>query len=213
MKATSDIVVYGVNRANGSSDAFLALPADALGQDYILASYKETGDFISQAGIIATQPNTTIFIHIPDAIDHNGDIRVGPTIVTEEPFFNITLDAFKTLQLESFFDLTGINITSDKPITVISGNTARANATDKDFLCDHFSEQLSPTRSWGRSFATVPFSVGITDDVFQVIGEYYLLSLIYCALTGQRWLHNITQTNCSNVMIFRTKSSCDFLKK
>ena len=175
MEATSDIVVYGVNRANGSSDAFLALPADdALGQDYILASYKETGDFISQAGIIATEPNTTIFIHIPDAIDYNGEIRVGPTVISEERFYNVTLDAFQTLQLESFFDLTGINITSDKPITVISGNTARANATDKDFLCDHFSEQLSPTRSWGRSFATVPFSVGKTDDVFQVIGGYYL---------------------------------------
>ena len=173
MKATSDIVVYGVNRANGSSDAFLALPVDALGQDYIVASYKETGDFISQAGIVATQPNTIINIHVP--VYENSmfyEIKVGSHTMIGEKFFNVTLDAFQTLQLESHFDLTGINIASDKPLTVISGNTARVNASDRDFLCDHFSEQLSPTRSWGRSFATVPFSIGKTDDVFQVIGKY-----------------------------------------
>ena len=173
LRATSDIVVYGVNRANGSSDAFLALPADALGQDYIAASYKETGDFISQAGIVATQPNTTIEIHVPDFEDGMSyEIKVGMHTMTGEKSFNVTLDAFQTLQLESHFDLTGINVASNKPITVISGNTARVNASDSDLLCNHFSEQLSATRSWGRSFATVPFSIGKTDDVFQVIGKY-----------------------------------------
>ncbi len=173
LTATSDVVVYGLNKANGSSDAFLALPADALGQDYIVASYKETEDFISQAAIVATENNTDIHIHVPefDEEDTPYEVRVGSQVMERGQKANFTMNAFQTLQLESVLDLTGINIASNKPITVISGNTAKVNLGDGDFLCEHISEQLSPTRSWGRSFATVPFAIGKTDDVFQVIGK------------------------------------------
>ncbi len=195
--ATSDIVVYGLNRANATadSDAFLALPSDALGDDYILASLRAaaaaaardadvTSDVFSQAGVVATQPNTTLRVLFPDLSSQykRKTFGSGTAVLSEgERSFNVTLDEFQTLQLESATDLTGVNIISDKPVTVISGSTVRVGGAEEGGAgrCDHYSEQLSPTRSWGRSFATVPFSTGETDDVFQVIGKIMLPSNVW----------------------------------
>ena len=48
IEASSDVVVYAVNKGNGSSDAFLALPRDALGDEYYVASYKPSKTYLSQ---------------------------------------------------------------------------------------------------------------------------------------------------------------------
>lgn len=54
MEATSDIVVYAVNKGNGSSDAYLALPTDALGDEYYVASYKPSKTYLSQVRCAST---------------------------------------------------------------------------------------------------------------------------------------------------------------
>ena len=79
------------------------------------------------------------------------------------------------LQLISEDDLTGAWIKGTSPLVVISGDTAIINQTQPHVWSDHFEEQLSPTKSWGRSFATVPFSDGMKGDIFRIIGKLILI--------------------------------------
>lgn len=74
-------------------------------------------------------------------------------------------------QIISEDDLTGAWIKGSSPLVVISGDTATINTSQSFVWNDHFEEQLSPTKSWGRSFATVPFSGGMMGDVFRIIGN------------------------------------------
>ncbi len=172
MIASGDVVVYGMNKANRGSDAFLALPADALGNEYFVASYSNEGS-VSQIGIVATQNDTAVVVTVP-YMNRGIVLRYGSKAFKEGEHLNISLGMYETVQLESYQDLTGVHINATKPIAVFSGDTSLVATKDGFLSQDHFSEQLSPTQSWGRSFATVPFSTSESDDVFKIIGKHSL---------------------------------------
>lgn len=52
IKASADIVVYGINKQTWSTDGFLAFPVDVVGQDYYTSHYHPGNLLVSQCSII-----------------------------------------------------------------------------------------------------------------------------------------------------------------
>ena len=164
--STAEVTVYGLNRVPFTTDAFLGLPTDILGTEYINLGYKNT-DIVnaSQFGIVATQNSTAV--------------TITPTVTTGSrtagvPYL-ITLNQGQTYQLRNTnsapADLTGSIIQSDKPIAVFGGHQCANIPNGNTFACDHVVEQLPPTSTWGQAFLTVPLATRINGDTFRVLAS------------------------------------------
>ncbi|WP_049805137.1 immunoglobulin-like domain-containing protein [Stigmatella aurantiaca] len=162
--AGEEIAVYGLNRVKASTDAFLGLPTDILGTDYLALGFKNTGVVNgTQFGLVATEDGTVITI-TPAAKAGTHEEAVP---------FSITLGRGQTYQLKSTqsdeADLSGSSIHSNRPIAVFGGHEC-ANIPDGDtYACDHLVEQLPPTTTWGKSFATVPLKSRSNGDTFRFV--------------------------------------------
>ncbi len=68
-------------------------------------------------------------------------------------------------------DVTGSIITSTKPVAVFGGNRA-SFIPSQYFAADHLVEQLPPTNTWGREFATAPLVTNSTrGDRFRFLAQ------------------------------------------
>lgn len=137
------VAVYGLNWANASTDAFMALPVSSLGTDYRILTYKTT---VQNAGstisVVATQDGTLLTI-----FNHQSNITT-----------NINLNQGQTYTLEATVlneDLTGSQIQSNFPVTVFGSNELSYIPQTCQFA-DHIIEQLWPVTSWGKNFIIVP---------------------------------------------------------
>ncbi|MBP6871929.1 MAG: Ig-like domain-containing protein [Bacteroidales bacterium] len=164
---TSDnpVTVYGMNQATATTDAFLALPVDALGTDYLVMGYTRDASFVlyAQMTIVATQDNTSLTI-TPTAT--GGGFTAGVP-------GNVVLNQGQVFQLRSNAvgaDYTGSHVVSDKPVAVFGGNEC-TNISGSLRACDHLVEQMVPTSGWGRSFLTVPLATRLAGDVFRVLAQ------------------------------------------
>lgn len=162
--SNDDITVYGLNQKSASTDAFLGLPVDILGNEYVVLSYtslQANTTLASELGIVATIDNTELTI-IPASNTNNRQAGVP---------FNITLQKGETFQLiagVSNGDLTGSIIRSNNPIAVFSGNTC-ANVPFGIRACDHMIEQIPPATSLGQSFVTAPLATRRAGDIFRIV--------------------------------------------
>ncbi|NTW26473.1 MAG: Ig-like domain-containing protein, partial [Lentimicrobium sp.] len=164
---TSDnpVTVYAMNSRNASTDAYLALPVDALGTDYLVMGYTRDADnpLFAQMTIVATEDNTAITI-TPKAT--GGGFTAGVP-------GNIVLNTGQVFQLRSNLsgaDYTGSVVVSDKPASVFGGNNC-TNISGSLRACDHLVEQMVPTSGWGKSFLTVPLATRLAGDVFRVMAQ------------------------------------------
>jgi protocatechuate 3,4-dioxygenase beta subunit len=162
--AEKEITVYGLNQRSASTDAFLGLPIDILGNEYIIMSYtswRSTVTLASVLGVVATEDNTTVTI-----IPANGT-RLRSAGVPYE----ITLQKGQTYQLAAAIngnDLTGTIIKSNAPVSVFSGHTC-SNVPFGTTYCDHLIEQIPPVSSLGQSFVTTPLSTRRSGDIFRIL--------------------------------------------
>ena len=160
VSSAAEVTVYGLNRARYTTDAFLGLPADILGTEYINLGYGRSG---SQFGIVATQANTTVTI--------TPSVTTGSRIVGVP--YSIILNQGQTYQLRnttSTGDLTGSIVQSDKPIAAFGGHQC-ANIPPGYTACDHIVEQLTPTNTWGQTFLTVPLATRLKGDTFRILAS------------------------------------------
>lgn len=164
--ATTDIVVYGVNDAGFSADAFLALPRDVLGTSYIVLGYTSYGNASDEASafiVVGDEDDTVVTI----------TLSVSYGWRSEGIPYNITLDALQMYQLYTRLegeDITGTVITSNKPVAVFSGSIM-ALVPEFSGLPGHLIEQIPPTDTWGTTFFTVPIAQRNTGDVFRILAR------------------------------------------
>jgi hypothetical protein len=160
-----EVTVYGLNRVQFTTDAYLALPTDILGTSYINLGYKNTNIVNStQFGIVASQNGTVV--------------TITPTVTTGTRVagvaYNITLNQGQTYLLRNTNaapqDLSGTIITSTKPIAVF-GSMQCANIPDGYVACDHIVEQLPPTTAWGKNFISVPLKTRTKGDTFRFLAS------------------------------------------
>ena len=160
VSSAAEVTVYGLNRIQFTTDAFLGLPTDILGTEYLNLGYTSNGSS-TEFGVVATQANTTVTI-TPSVT--TGSHTVGAP-------YAITLNQGQTYQLGNSNygnDLSGSLIKSDKPVAVFGGVEC-ANIPLGASYCDYVVEQLTPTSTWGQSFLTVPLATRTQGDTFRVL--------------------------------------------
>ncbi|XP_078686977.1 IgGFc-binding protein-like [Branchiostoma floridae x Branchiostoma belcheri] len=155
----TEITVYGVNKVRASTDGFLGLPKDVLGKEYFVASY--TSGRPSEFGIFGTEDNTDVRITLRGNTVYEGVAYSTGSVV------RLVLNKFEAVQFQGS-DLTGTRITSNKPVTLMSGVQC-AYVPAGVYGYDHIVEQIPPVDSWGRRFVTVPLAVRTAGDIFRIV--------------------------------------------
>lgn len=166
---TSDqpVVVYSHIIQSARSGATLLLPVNVLGRDYIVPSYRNTGNLsggginagYGEVTIVAPEPNTTVeittVVKSRDGLRNAGDK------------YNITLanpgDVYQ-IQFERGADISGTRVRSIatgtgkcQPIAVFSATTWSGFDCVGASGGDNLFQQLFPIKAWGKSFLTAPF--------------------------------------------------------
>ncbi len=172
--ADEEVTIYGLNLQRYTSDAFLALPVDALDVEYMATSYDGLAQFASlnlssQIAIVSTADNTLVEI-IPAA--DVGDRLAG------EPF-TVTLDRLEVYQLSSnIADLTGTLISSGSPVAVMGGHKcadtpslSRSPTGGRIGWCDHLVEMMPPVSTWGQSFSIIPLATRLNGSVVRLLAR------------------------------------------
>jgi uncharacterized protein (TIGR02145 family) len=155
--STDPISVYGLNYRFYSTDAFLALPVNALGLDYTIMTYTNTvQDHGSCFSVVATQDGTTltIFNHQTNSTS-NINLDIGQTYYVQATNYGE--------------DVTGSRIQSNFPVAVF-GSATSVFIPDGCGAADHLVEQMFPYYSWGKNFLTVPLAGrDNSGDIFRVL--------------------------------------------
>ena len=180
MISDRDVIVYGKNPTNGSSDVYLILPIDDIGDDYIAVSHRPTGQFTSYIGIVATEASavvTEIDITVP-LLGRNISLRMGEYHCDEGQTLTVELAAYETVQLESNQDLMGVAVTSSHPVALITGDTTVLKLNNGTTVVNHFGNQMIPTGKWGKKFvaaASESSAAGdprsVNHDVYHILGK------------------------------------------
>ncbi|MCX6249953.1 MAG: hypothetical protein NTX61_04290 [Bacteroidetes bacterium] len=159
--ANDPISVYGLNNKIYSTDAFLALPVNALGLDYRIITYKTTYASIDSLGscfsVVATKDGTalTIFNHQTNSTSY------------------INLDMGQTYHVRATVnsqDLTGSRVQSNFPVAVFGSVDIGYIPSSSCMAPDHIVEQMFPYYSWGKNFLTVPLAGRDgSGDIFRIV--------------------------------------------
>ncbi|CAC5395658.1 unnamed protein product [Mytilus coruscus] len=144
IKSDKEIAVYAVNKAIYSTDAFVVLPLDTLGVNYYVITWSNQAEFM----IIATEQNTKVWI----VIAKGTNIRYNGVTYTSGMTLNISMNRYQTFHVHGGPDYTGTRISSNNPITVISGAYCTRIGSG---ACDHLSSQLTPVETLGNTFVTI----------------------------------------------------------
>lgn len=158
--AQEEVTVYGLSRKSASTDAFLCLPTDVLGDSYIIPSY--TGyPSPSQLVVVCTQDST--LITITPSVDAQTRVAGVP--------YNVILKSGQAYQLQGTDDndLTGSIITSSAPVAVF-GSVECANITSGCRYCDFIAEEIPPVSTWGKNFISAPLA-GKTGDIYRFLAS------------------------------------------
>jgi hypothetical protein len=146
------ISVYTLNQTNGSADATNIFPIAALGDNYYHISYTplQYYEWIyhDAYAVIATKDNTQLF--------HDNS-------------WVTTLNAGQVYYRTSLTDMTGSQITTDKPVAFFALNQC-VFLPEGYWAADHLMQQLAPIKSWGRNFF-VPVSHLAKDRVRIMVSQ------------------------------------------
>ncbi len=175
-----EVTVYALSQAFTTSEAFLVLPTDVLGNRYFILSYPSdsyvadsTSFTPSQFAIVATKDSTRVIIYPSKPTRVNG-LRRQEIIINKGEVYLVQADIPKDTT-----DLTGTEIISNKPIAVFAGHQ-RAKLPIYSFIRypngsrDILIEQMPPVTTWGKNSIVVPFqkTSGETNnghDIFRVL--------------------------------------------
>jgi hypothetical protein len=172
---TKLLTVYGINNADVSTDAFLALPCHAYPyvryRYFVFSALTEstTGTFRSRFLIVPCEDNTEVILRPTQQIQVNSDLTESPvpTLVEAGQSITFTVNRLQTAQFNAEMDLTGTIIDSNKPISVFVGHECGQVPSDRT-ACDHLVEQIPPDATWGTQFFTVPLDERESGEHYRV---------------------------------------------
>ena len=164
--SADEVTVYGLNRITATTDAFLGLPTDILGTEYIVLTH-ENVNIVNAVlfGVVGTVNGTTV--------------TITPSVTTGARAagvpYDIVLNQGQTYQLVNTSanpaDLTGTIITSTSPVAVFSGHQCANVPNGSTVACDHLIEQTPPASTWGQSFVTMPLATRTGGDTFRFLAQ------------------------------------------
>ncbi|MBU3740987.1 MAG: T9SS type A sorting domain-containing protein [Candidatus Kapabacteria bacterium] len=175
-----DVSVYALNQAQFTSDAFMVLPTDALGTDYVVMSYPSSGSVEqntttpSQFVVMATEDGTNVTIDPRVPTLRNG-IAQQQVMLNRGQSYLVQADT----RVRQRGDLTGTMIIADKPIAVFGGHQRTVVPIQNSSLSsrDCLVEQLNPVTTWGRRSFIAPFPRSSDEefagnDVYRVLARF-----------------------------------------
>jgi len=167
--ANQEVTVYAEAREETSTDAWLALPTDVLGTDYLVLCYPSDGaygritlfsngitqEYPSQFCVIATQNDTRVTITNAAGRSPSGTWSEKTVTLQAGQVYLVQAEIARTILND---DLTGSRVRATKPVAVIAGVVRTelpridANNASRDCLI----EQMPPISTWGLSSIIVP---------------------------------------------------------
>jgi hypothetical protein len=164
--AQNEVTIYGLNRASATTDAYLGLPTDILGLEYIVLGFGNVNVVNGTEFVVAAAADNTVVTITPSVT--TGARTVGVP-------YNIVLNQGQVYQLRNTGaapnDLSGTIVTADKPVAVFGGHQCANIPNGSTFACDHVVEQVPPTETWGKSFVTVPLATRDNGDTFRFLAS------------------------------------------
>lgn len=146
-----------ISNFNSTSDGFKAIPKYALGNEYIISSYTDSRNSYddyqsipSMTAIIATEDNTEIDILFGGNSLFNSSNSPNRRYTTKTKTINKG-DIWLFSSLDNGDDLSGSKVSSNKPISIISGNQC-ANIPAHNQLCDYITDMELPLEYWGKEY-------------------------------------------------------------
>jgi len=178
----SDVTVYALSEAVFTADAFIVLPSRVLGFEYLILSYNSDGRTNtnsrtpSQFSIVAIEDSTEVLIKPTAATYVNGITPFTLKLSKGDAF--LVQAAFDKGEVNP--DLTGTDVTSNKPIAIFSGHqraTLPYDLTGPSLSRDCLIEQLQPFDTWGKDAFIVPVAQppGVMkkgNDLFRILAAY-----------------------------------------
>ena len=103
--------------------------------------------------VVGTKDNTVMNLTTTQTVTVNvGDSN---TNVISGRQYSFEVNRFQTVYIVTFTDLSGTKITTDKPVSVFSGQECVLIPGTVNG-CDHIVEQIPPTVVWGKVFYILP---------------------------------------------------------
>ena len=168
------VFVYAAQDFRSATDSFLVLPPHDLGAvsyTYIAAmihtldqiTYNRNSHKVhSLLGIVSVTNDTLL------TITPTRNVSIGIESVKAGDSIDVTLHRAETLLIAFVGDLTGTKVTSNRPISFLSGDQCPYIPRGVGG-CDQIVEQLPPVEAWGRQFATAPLKTRKSFDVFRFV--------------------------------------------
>ena len=212
------ISVLVMNYRHASIGEYVAYPSqdipDLNQYQYYAVSIGAIPDY-TLSGVLLTgvKNNTTVTIiptqtiTVPENIQNPSSPNV--TITAGTPF-SITLHRMQTFLFGALaVDITGTSIVSNKPLSVVSGHEC-GNVPSSYCCCQHITEQIPPTVTWGRQFLLTPYSgrsgqyykilAAENQTTFNVTCDNGIVSTVYLSTSGSTITkYSTTNTYCSIV--------------
>ena len=166
------IKVYGENYHRYTTDTFLALPCTRQNlEKYVYYGITfHYSSFSSQLLIVGCEDNTTV------------------TVASQ----TITLNMMETYLYERDQDLTGTRVVSNNPISLFSGHQC-TYIPENIPHCDHLTEQLPNTATWGTRFLTASLAGRNTDDMYRILASQpSTIVTVTCSTQLQSNIYNLS---------------------
>ena len=164
--------------------------------EYHVISVGRPGNYFVSEFLLVGCENETAFtiapsksVQVPDDLQrqdsHSTNINAGSTS------HQLVLNEMQTLAITNSDDLTGTKITSNKPLTVISGHEC-ANVPQSASGCEPFAVQIPPVATWGKTFLLAPFAGRNSNQTFKAISSEKNASYVsVCATNISQITHNV----------------------
>ena len=209
------ISVKVYNWIDGTVGSYIALPDHDLSiekYEYYLISTGNIQQRVpvwSQALIVGTQDNTTV------TITSSKNINL-PYNLQSPLYFYIRLVAgkshtFTIHKMQTLYfgkpdeDITGTHIESTKPLTVISGHEC-GNVPENLKWCEHLTQQIPPTVTWGKRFLLSPFHNKSSGQYYKIVSSENNTQINQTCNSNIGTTHSLT-TRGKSISIFGNSST------
>ena len=166
----TEITAIGINSESRSLDAFrISKVPDILKPEvYVAITPEVSSSYQLQVGIVVSAffDNTEVEITIGSTASYT----MSGMLNTSSPQPHFTLNTMDYISISGSSDLTGAEIRSSKPVSVVSGHEC-ANIPLGASACDHVVEQIPPVSKWGRIFILSTFARNVPGDIIKVVAS------------------------------------------
>ena len=184
--SSENVTVICQNLEIYTSDTYFALPIIELDDIYVYYGISVARGYDhSSILIVGTDNNIVMNLTTTQSVDISMDNTVINLISGIQ--YSFVINRFQTFYIESFYDLSGTKVVTDKPVSVFSGHEC-GNVPQNIIACSHLIEQIPPTALWGKTYYTAPLA-GKRSYTVKILAAYNSTTVnVYCNNTMRSFI-------------------------